>query len=230
MKQSKILIVDDDPHICEIIQAYCEKEGYLVATAGNSAEAGRLVESFNPDLIVLDIMLADENGMEWCQSVRDKTKAVIIFLSSREEDEVKIQALADGGDDYVTKPFSPKVLVAKMKAHLRRTSSVVSDRYLEFSGLTLDFVTQHVYIDGQLVHLSKKEFSILAHMAQSAGQIIDSSTLFQLIWGVDGLEDTRTVAVHISNLRKKIEQDPSNPKWIVTVRGVGYQFVAAPSG
>lgn len=228
MKQRTIIIVDDDPHIGEIIQAYCEREGFLAATASNSVEATRLVEELNPDLIVLDVMLADEDGIAWCQAIRQTTEAVIIFLSSREEDEVKIQALADGGDDCVTKPFSPKVLIAKIKAHLRRTSAIVSDRYLELSGMTLDFVTQHVYIGGELVVLSKKEFGILAHMAQSPGQIIDAATLFQLIWGTDSLEDTRTVAVHISNLRKKIEDDPSDPKRIVTIRGIGYRFVDTP--
>lgn len=223
---SKILIVDDDVHICELVRTYCEKKGFQVAIASSAQEASKLIDSFNPDLIVLDIMLGGDDGIAWCQAVRNATKAVIMFVSSKDEDEVKIQALAQGGDDYVTKPFSPKVLVAKINAHLRRTSSVTSDRYLELPGIILDFVTQHVYIDGNLVVLSKKEFGILAHMVQSADQIIDSNTLFQLIWGTDSLEDTRTVIVHISNLRKKIEVDPSAPKRIVTVRGIGYKFVA----
>lgn len=224
MKHSKILIVDDDLHLCEIIRAYCENEGFQVAAAHNCDAASKLVENFRPDLIVLDIMLTNENGIQWCQTVRNVTSAVIIFLSSRQEDEVKIRALTDGGDDYVTKPISPKVLIAKIKAHLRRTSAIATDRYLEFPGMTLDFVTQNVYLDGQFVELSKKEFGLLAHMAQSPNQIIDSSTLLQQIWGTNYLEDTRTVAVHISNLRKKIESDPSDPKWIVTVRGIGYRF------
>jgi len=225
---SRILIVDDDPDMVEIIQAYCEREGFQVATARSREEADQQLVHFTPDVIVLDIMLGEDNGIEWCQAVRDSTRALIIFLSSREEDEVKIRALSDGGDDYVTKPFSPKVLMAKIKAHLRRTSASVSERYLEMPGLKLDFVTHTVDVNGKVVYLSQKEFSILAHMAQFADQVVVTSTLFQLIWGMDSLEDTRTVAVHISNLRKKIEDDPSNPKRLVNVRGIGYKLVSNP--
>lgn len=228
MSGGNVLIVDDDPHMVEIIQAYCEKEGFQVATARSCEEADRKLRHFAPDVIVLDIMLGEENGIEWCRAVRQSTRAVILFLSSREEDEIKIRALADGGDDYVTKPFSPKVLIAKIKAHLRRTSASAGERYLEMPGLKLDFVTQNVYVNGKLVHLSKKEFGILAHMAQFADQVVDTSALFQLIWGMDSLEDTRTVAVHISNLRKKIEENPSDPKRLVNVRGVGYKLVSNP--
>lgn len=226
--KNRILVVDDDAHICEIVQTYCEKEGFLVVTALSSKEADRHINHFKPHVIVLDIMLADEDGIEWCRDIREKTNAVIIFLSSRKEDEVKIEALSDGGDDYVTKPFSPKVLIAKMKAHLRRTSPTFEDRYLKLPGITLDFATQHVHVNGELVSLSRKEFGILALMAQSADQIIDSATLFQLNWGTDSLEDTRTVAVHMSNLRKKIESNPAVPKRIITIRNVGYKFVSKP--
>lgn len=225
---SRILIVDDDPDMVEIIQAYCEREGFQVAIARSCEEADLQLARFTPDVIVLDIMLGENNGIEWCQAVRVSTRAIIIFLSSREEDEIKIRALSDGGDDYVTKPFSPKVLMAKIKAHLRRTSASVSERYLEMPGLKLDFVTHTVYVNGRAVHLSQKEFSILAHMAQFADQVVVTSTLFQLIWGMDSLEDTRTVAVHISNLRKKIEEDPSNPKRLINVRGIGYKLVSNP--
>lgn len=226
---TRILIVDDDPDMVEIIQAYCENEGFQVATAASCAEADEQLLHFTPDVIVLDIMLGEENGIEWCQQVRDSTRAIILFLSSQEEDEVKIRALSDGGDDYVTKPFSAKVLMAKIKAHLRRTSASVSERYLELpGGLKLDFVNQNVYVNGKKVYLSKKEFSILAHMAQFADQVVATSTLYQLIWGMDSLEDTRTVAVHISNLRKKIEADPSNPKRLINVRGIGYKLVSHP--
>jgi DNA-binding response OmpR family regulator len=229
MSASRILIVDDDPDMVEIIRVYCEKEGFQVATARSCEEADDRMRHFSPDVIVLDIMLREENGIDWCRAVRRSTRAVILFLSSREEDETKIRALGDGGDDYVTKPFSPKVLMAKIKAHLRRTSSSASERYLELPGLKLDFVAQNVFVSGKLVHLSKKEFGILAHMAQFADQVVVTSTLFQLIWGLDSLEDTRTVAVHISNLRKKIEEDPSDPKRLVNVRGIGYKLVSDPA-
>jgi DNA-binding response OmpR family regulator len=223
---SKILIVDDDPNICEIVLAYCEREGFTCSYSHNAAEAMRLLHSFKPDLIVLDVLLASENGIDWCRNARMITDAPIVFLSSREEDEVKIRALTYGGDDYVTKPFSPGVLVAKIKAHLRRVSSGRGDQLLELPGMTLDFYAQSVIMGQKTIFLSKKEFSLLSYLAQHVNRAVSAESLFQLIWGTDSLEDTRTLAVHISNLRRKIEPDPANPERIVTVRGIGYMLVA----
>nr|WP_217593594.1 response regulator transcription factor [Cohnella sp. GbtcB17] len=220
------MMVDDDPHICEIVQVYCEREGFLSAYSHSGTEAMKLLASFEPDLIVLDVLLANENGLDWCRHARSYTNAPIVFLSSREEDEVKISALSDGGDDYVTKPFSPGVLMAKIKAHLRRVSTGRREQLLELPGLTLDYYAQSVNLGGNALFLSKKEFSLLSYMAQNANRVVAADTLFQLIWGTESLEDTRTVAVHISNLRKKIEADPANPERIVTIRGAGYMLVA----
>ncbi|WP_338541628.1 response regulator transcription factor [Paenibacillus tundrae] len=222
----KIMIVDDDPHICEIVQVYCDREGFISTFSHSGTEAMKLLTTFEPDLIVLDILLANENGIDWCRNARNFTSAPIVFLSSQEEDEVKISALTYGGDDYVTKPFSPGVLMAKIKAHLRRVSSGRREQLLELPGLTLDFYTQSVNIGGKAVFLSKKEFSLLSYMAQNVNRVISVDTLFQIIWGMESLEDTRTVAVHISNLRKKIENDPAEPERIITVRGSGYMLVA----
>ena len=225
--QYKIMIVDDDPHICEIIQVYCEREGFISSYSHNGTEAMKLLTSFKPDLIVLDVLLANENGIDWCRKARSYTDAPILFLSSREEDEVKISALSYGGDDYVTKPFSPGVLMAKIKAHLRRASTGRREQLLELPGLTLDYYAQSVIIrGGGTVYLSKKEFGLLAYMAQHVNRVVSVDTLFQLIWGMESVEDTRTVAVHISNLRRKIEIDPANPERIVTIRGTGYMLVA----
>jgi DNA-binding response OmpR family regulator len=221
----KIMIVDDDPHICEIVQVYCEREGFISAYSHSGTEAMRLLLSFEPDLIVLDVLLANENGIDWCRNARSYTNAPIVFLSSREEDEVKISALSDGGDDYVTKPFSPGVLMAKIKAHLRRVSTGRREQLLELPGLTLDFYAQSVNMGSETILLSKKEFSLLSYMAQNVNCAVSVDALFQLIWGMESLEDTRTVAVHISNLRKKIEADPAHPERIVTVRGTGYMLV-----
>ncbi|BBI35656.1 DNA-binding response regulator [Cohnella abietis] len=222
----KIMIVDDDPHICEIVQAYCEREGFLSAYSHRGTEAMKLLTSFEPDLIVLDVMLANENGIDWCMNARSYTNAPIVFLSSREEDEVKISALSYGGDDYVTKPFSPGVLMAKIKAHLRRVSTGRREQLLELPGLTLDFFAQSVNMESRTILLSKKEFSLLSYMAQNVNRAVSVDALFQLIWGTESVEDTRTVAVHISNLRKKIEADPAHPERIVTIRGTGYMLVA----
>jgi DNA-binding response OmpR family regulator len=221
------MIVDDDPHICEIVQAYCEREGFNCTYSHTGIEAMKLLASFNPDLIVLDVMLANENGIDWCRNARASTNAPILFLSSHEEDEVKIRALTDGGDDYVTKPFSPGVLMAKIKAHLRRVSSSRREQLLELPGLQLDFYAQSVNIGSKTVFLSKKEFSLLSYMAQNVNRVISVDTLFNLIWGMESLEDTRTVAVHISNLRKKIEDDPLHPERIITIRGAGYMLASS---
>lgn len=226
MDAQKIMIVDDDPHICEIVEVYCEREGFISAYRHNGTEAIELLKSFEPDLIVLDVLLANENGIDWCRQARHFTDAPIVFLSSQDEDEVKINALTYGGDDYVTKPFSPGVLMAKIKAHLRRVSAGRKEQLLELPGLTLDYYAQSVNMGKTSVYLSKKEFSLLSYMAQNVNRVIGVDTLFQMIWGAESLEDTRTVAVHVSNLRKKIEPDPTNPEWIITVRGSGYMLVA----
>lgn len=226
MDTIKIMIVDDDAHICEIVQVYCEREGFHTSYAHSGAEAMRLLISFQPDLIVLDVMLANENGIDWCKNARNYTNAPIVFLSSHEEDEVKISALSYGGDDYVTKPFSPGVLIAKIKAHLRRVSTGRNEQLLVLPGLTLDYYAQSVIIGSKTIFLSKKEFGLLSYMAQNINRVVSVDALFQLIWGTESLEDTRTVAVHISNLRKKIEVDPANPERIVTIRGAGYMLVA----
>ncbi|MGN7414684.1 response regulator transcription factor [Paenibacillus sp. SAF-068] len=226
MDTHKIMIVDDDPHICEIVQVYCDREGFVSTCSHSGSEAMELLASFEPDLIILDILLANENGIDWCRNARNLTDAPIMFLSSQEEDEVKISALSYGGDDYVTKPFSPGVLMAKIKAHLRRVSTGRREQLLELPGLTLDFYTQSVNTGSKPIFLSKKEFSLLSYMAQNVNRVVSVDTLFQLIWGMESLEDTRTVAVHISNLRKKIEADPADPERIITVRGSGYMLVA----
>ncbi|MEK4363123.1 response regulator transcription factor [Paenibacillus sp. FSL M8-0212] len=220
------MIVDDDPHICEIVQVYCEREGFISTYSHSGTEAMKLLASFEPDLIVLDILLANENGIDWCRNARNFTSAPIMFLSSQEEDEVKISALSYGGDDYVTKPFSPGVLMAKIKAHLRRVSTGKREQLLELPGLTLDFYSQSVNTGSKPIYLSKKEFSLLSYMAQNVNRVVSVDTLFQIIWGMESLEDTRTVAVHISNLRKKIEYDPADPERIITVRGSGYMLVS----
>ena len=222
----RIMIVDDDPHICEIVQVYCEREGFISSYSHNGTEAMKQLASFKPDLIVLDVMLANENGIDWCRNARSFTNAPIVFLSSREEDDVKISALSDGGDDYVTKPFSPSVLMAKIKAHLRRVSTGRREQLLELPGLTLDYYAQSVIMGSETIFLSKKEFGLLSYMAQHVNRVVSADALFQLIWGTESVEDTRTVAVHISNLRRKIEADPAHPERIVTIRGSGYMLVA----
>lgn len=166
MQNHRIMIVDDDPHICEIVQVYCDREGFNSTYSHSGTEAMELLTTFKPDLIVLDVLLANENGIDWCRNARNLTSAPIMFLSSQEEDEVKISALSYGGDDYVTKPFSPGVLMAKIKAHLRRVSTGRREQLLELPGLTLDFYTQSVNMGVNLSFYPKRVQSVVLYGAK----------------------------------------------------------------
>ena len=227
MAKEKILIVDDEYDIRHLIYRYLTKEQYTVITAENGNRAIELLKSENPDLVVLDIFLPDIDGFEVCQELRKFSNTPIIFLSSKSDDMDKILALGLGGDDYITKPFSLSELAARIKAHLRRNRLLTSDNKgntLKFPGLKIDLTKLMVYVNDKLITLSAKEFQLLSALAQNPNRLYSSEQLFDLFWGRDNLGDTRTVAVHISNLRKKIENDPANPIYILTVRNMGYKF------
>lgn len=223
----KILIVDSDPHICEIVQAYCEREGFISFSCHSGIETVKLIKSFELDLMVLDVRQAKNNGLDCCMNARGYANVPIVFLSNDEEDMEKISALFCGGVDYVTKPFSPGVLMAKIKAYFRSVSTVRREQLLELPGLTLDFHAQSVLIREETLSLSKIEFNLLSFMAQNVNRVIRVEELHQLICGIESLVDTRPIAVHMSNLRRKIETDPDNPKKIVTIWGTGYKMVAS---
>lgn len=229
MAGEKILVVDDETEISELIALYLSKNGYSVITAYTGYSALDLVAKHNPDLIVLDIFLPDIDGLELCQEIRKKSDAPVIFLSCRSEETDKILGLAVGGDDYITKPFSPGELIARIKAHLRRNriSSVKKEQKsdtIEYPGIIIDFLSHSVIVDDKSVALSSKEFEILAILVQNPNVLFSLGQIYDSIWGVDNFGDTRTVMVHMSNLRKKIEADPANPKFILTIKGVGYKF------
>ncbi len=225
-----ILLVDDDPDIQDIQKAYLSKEGFRLAFAATGAEAVRLTGSLEPDLIILDVALPDVDGFEVCRIIRTKTKVPILFLSGREDDIDQIIGHRIGGDDYITKPFSPPVLVAKVKSHIRRYkelsgSPTASNRQaILFGKLAIDRDRCEVTREGRPISLAAKEFQLLCCLAENAGRVFSADHLFDSIWGKDSFGDNRTVMVHISNLRKKIEQDPSQPEYIITVRGMGYKF------
>lgn len=186
----------------------------------------RLLTLFGPDLIVLDVLLANENGIDWCKNVRRYTKAPIVLLSNREQNKARISDLPGSGDDYITKPFSPGVLMTKIKSLLRSVSTGRRDQLLKLPGLTLNYDAQSVNMDSETILLSKKEFNLLSYLAQNVNRPVSVDSLFQLVWEMESIEDTRSVAVHISNLRRKIEADPANPERIVTIRGSEYMLVA----
>lgn len=230
MSPARILIVDDEPEISELISLYLTKEGYTVLTAENATEAIKVTEDSNPDLIILDILLPDQNGIEACQELRKLTVAPILFVSCKDEDQDKIQGLRAGGDDYMTKPFSPGELVARVNAHLRRNRMLRTVQQTKqricHPGLEIDAASYTVTIDGEEITLTSREFELLELLARHPNQVFTPEQLFDLIWRENSLGDYRTVVVHISNLRRKIEPDPANPRYVLTVRGVGYKFAS----
>ncbi len=229
MAREKILIVDDEVEILELIKSYLVAEQFQVLTAKNAKRALKKIKTETPDLILLDIMLPDIDGIELCLEIRKVSNAPILFVSCKSQEMDKVLALSVGGDDYITKPFLPYELVARIKAHLRRNRLTQQTDYtpsiIEYPGISVNLDSHEVYVNGELVALSAKEFEILAILIKKPKRIYSTEQLFQMVWKVDGLEaDSRTIMVYISNLRKKIEKDPSNPEFIVNIRGVGYKF------
>ncbi|MDQ0269344.1 response regulator transcription factor [Cytobacillus purgationiresistens] len=234
MAKETILLVDDDQDIQEIQKIYLEKEGFQLVFAGDGQTAIMLTEQVKPDLIILDVNLPDMDGFEVCQSLRRLTNVPILFLSGREDDSEQILGHRIGGDDYITKPFSPGVLVAKVKAHIRRyrdltihagTVDIAADpKRLTFGNIRIEKEECVVKKNGVPLSLSTKEFLLLCFFAEHPNRVFSLDQIFNRIWGEDSLGDNRTVMVHISNLRKKIEADPAKPAFILTVRGLGYKF------
>jgi DNA-binding response OmpR family regulator len=230
MEDISILVVDDEREITELLSLYLTREGYSVHLADNGADAVRLAESLRPNLIVLDIQLGQMDGIEACRRIREQSDVPILFVSCKDDDNDIIHGLSVGGDDYMTKPFSPRQLVARVQAQLRRQAlradAKAAPHVLTFDGLTIDTAARTVEIDGRSVALSVKEFDLLSYLAHHPNQAFRLDDLYQVVWGAESIGDTRTLMVHISNLRKKIECDPANPRYIHTVRGIGYKFDA----
>jgi DNA-binding response OmpR family regulator len=231
MAGEKILVADDDPEINELICLYLQKEGFKVISVDNGTAVFDKVREHQPKLIILDILMPGQDGMEVCRELRKTTTNPILFVSCKDDDIDKIVALGVGGDDYITKPFSPGELIARVKAHLRRNTMIENNKpeenpALEYPGLSIVPATHTVIVNGRQVALSAKEFKILFQLAQNPNRVFKNEQLFNMIWDADSIGDTRTVMVHISNLRKKIEEDPANPRYILTLRGVGYKFNA----
>lgn len=234
MAGETILIIDDDEDIRSILQLYLSKEGYSVTVSGFGNTAIKLVDLHRPNLIILDVLLPDMDGYEVCRLVRQRTSVPILFLSSKEDDFDKILAHRIGGDDYITKPFSPAVLVAKVQAHLRRNKNIshqvykldewTEDSVLVFPGLTIDKNSCVVKVNKKTVPLSAKEYQLLCLLAENPNRVFTVEQMFERVWGEESLGDYRTVMVHISNLRKKIEPNPIEPIYVLTLRGMGYKF------
>lgn len=223
----KILVVEDEKKIAEVIKAYLEREGYLVTLAFSGSEALKLAEAKQPSLIVLDLMLPDLPGEEVCREIRQKSAVPIIMVTARSAEEDKISGLNIGADDYLTKPFSPRELVARIKSLLRRAyaSGEILKEKLEFNDyLTIDIPKMKVLVKGKEVHLTAIEFKLLTLMAKNVGRVFNRFELINKVQGYDFEGYERTVDAHIKNLRQKIEENPKKPKFIKTVFGVGYKF------
>lgn len=224
MKEAKILIVEDDADVRDIVSMYLRKEGSSVVAAENGQQGINLFHRVSPDLVILDVMLPDMIGMDVCSKLRESSLTPILFISYRKDAEYILKGLEIGGDDYVTKPFDPNILIARVKALLRRADQTLKRKRLELPLLTIDFVGCEVWVDGKVVNLSAKERQLLFHLADNPNRVYSVADLYSRIWGWDKVSTEWTVIVHIRNLRKKIEVDPAHPQFIRTVRGFGYKF------
>ncbi|OXS76757.1 response regulator YycF [Domibacillus enclensis] len=227
--QKKILVVDDERPIADILQFNLKKEGYDVQCAYDGDQAVEMVEEMQPDLVLLDIMLPGRDGMEVCREVRKKYEMPIIMLTAKDSEIDKVLGLELGADDYVTKPFSTRELIARVKANLRRHQAVPSpeEEAADTNEITVGALTIHpdAYIvskRGETIELTHREFELLHYLAKHIGQVMTREHLLQTVWGYDYYGDVRTVDVTVRRLREKIEDNPSHPSWIVTRRGVGY--------
>lgn len=225
----KILIIEDEQEIAELIKDYLSVQGYNVEIAHDGLAGLRMVHSFSPDLLILDIMLPKLSGLDICKEIRNFDKYLpILIVSAKHEDMDTVLGLGLGADDYLAKPFSPSILVARVKALLRRSSAILNDSnpVLKFGDLTIDVNGYNVYVNESEVNLPTKEFELLKFLALHPKQVFSRDQLYEQIWGYDSLGEATTVTVHIKRLRQKIEKNPADPCIIRTVWGVGYKFEA----
>ncbi len=220
---AKILIIDDEPSILNLVSAYLRPEGFEVYTAADGPSGLKAARAYKPDLIVLDLMLPGMDGLEVLNRLRRESNVYVILLTARAEETDKIVGLSIGADDYVTKPFSPRELVARIKAALRRMQLISQEEHegiLNFRHVQIDLGARRVFVEGKEVELTATEFEILKALAQNAGRVMTRERLLEKIWETDYYGDGRVIDVHIGHIRQKL----GRPEWIATVRGVGYRF------
>ncbi|MED0681475.1 response regulator transcription factor [Bacillus altitudinis] len=227
--QSKVLIIDDEKEILELIHTVLTREGIdQVLTASTARDGLSLFHQEQPDLVILDIMLPDGEGYDICKQIRDVSHVPIIFLSAKGEESDKIVGLAIGGDDYITKPFSPKEVAYRVKAQLRRSSYVQpsqAEPVIKKGPFELKEQQAELTKNGAAIELTPKELMLMTYFLQHPNRVISKETLYQTVWGEDFFGSDNTVMVHIRRLREKIEHSPSTPEFLVTVKGLGYKFV-----
>jgi DNA-binding response OmpR family regulator len=227
--KQNILVVDDDPRLLRLVRVNLEKAGFAVATASSGAAALEQFDLELPDAIVVDVTMPGMDGFTLTQRIREVSNVPIIFLTAMGEQSQKVRGLELGADDYITKPFDPEELVARVRALLRRSHTSVqgedsSQHVIQAGGLTIDFLKRKVEHDGEPVKLTPTEYRVLQQLAQQAGKVIPHSDLLSKVWGPEYRDETGYLWVYIRSLRQKLEKDPSNPQFIVSEPGFGYRF------
>ncbi len=222
--RARILVVDDEAPIVELITGYLTREDFAVSAATDGPSAIEAVRALSPDVVILDVMLPGLDGIEVCRQVRTFSDAYVLMLTARSEEIDRIMGLTVGADDYLVKPFSPRELVARVKALLRRPRPSAIAPASPTAGLDVDVARHEIRVDDRLVDLTAIEFSLLAALARDPGIVIDRQTLLDRVWGADFVADDHLVDVHVANLRRKLGDDPAHPRFVETVRGVGYRL------
>ena len=225
----RALVVDDEPPLVRLVTSYLERDGFQVQAAGDGQQAVELARTFQPEVIVLDLMLPGVDGIEACRRIRTFSDAYIVMLTARAEEVDKLVGLGVGADDYLTKPFSPRELVARIRAMLRRpraaaTGEAAAGPVRRLGELTVDPAAREVHLQGRPVELTRLEFDLLEALSERPRVVLSRRQLLERVWGPDWYGDDHLVDVHIANLRRKLGDDPRAPRYIVTVRGVGYRM------
>jgi len=227
----RALVVDDEAPLVRLVTSYLQREGFRVQAAGDGQQAVELARTFEPEVIVLDLMLPRVDGIEACRQIRAFSDAYIVMLTARAEEVDKLVGLSIGADDYLTKPFSPRELIARVRAMLRRPRAAPSTDQTptparQIGELTIDPPTREVHLGGQPVKLTRLEFDLLEALSERPRAVLSRRQLLERVWGPDWVGDEHLVDVHIANLRRKLGDDPRQPRHILTVRGVGYRMGA----
>ena len=228
---NKVLIVDDERAIVDILKYNLEKNGMTAVCAYDGGEGLRLARESDPDVILLDVMLPDGDGFRLFQKLREKSQIPILFLSAKDEDRDRLFGLGLGADDYITKPFSPSEMVARVKAHLARYDRLIGsgqkvNDVVEIRGIKIDKTARRVWVNGEEKQFTTKEFDLLTFLAENPNRVFTKEELFREIWDMESIGDIATVTVHIKKIREKIEFNTAKPQYIETIWGVGYRFKA----
>lgn len=228
-RPAEVLIVEDEEPLVESLRLVLETEGFAVSAVHDGPSALRAVRERNPSVVLLDLMLPGMNGIDVCREIRQESDVPILMVTAKDAEADRVLGLEIGADDYVTKPFSPRELVARVRAHLRRAERTgafaQANEVLRGGGIELDTDAHEVRVDGQRVELRPKEFELLEVLMRRKNRLASREMLMEEVWGPSYFGDTKTLDVHIKRLRTKLEQDPSQPVHILTVRGLGYKFV-----